>query len=138
MPACCCCNADHRVAAFALWLNFVVFASAFPVILIADVEIKHFHMSTLVNQWQLLIAFGSIATVNGLAILSSWQEGGNAAVANARMALIANIVWNGIDVADSLWAEPRSSAALAPLPDLILCGLALWTLPLEERLSWMA
>ena len=126
MPACSCYS---NVVAVALWLNFVVFASAFPAILVADIEIKHFRMSTLHNEWQLLLAFGSIAALNGMALLSSWLQGGATAVAQAKVALVANVCWNAIDVFDSLWGAPCSSAALAPVPDLALCGAALWTLP---------
>ena len=115
---------------FALWLNFLVFASAFPAIL-CGVEIAHGWNSTLTGEWQVLIVFGSVTFLNGAALWSWWQDGVAGALASVKVALVANISFNAIDI----WTGLRTSRtrpstdALAPLPDLMLCAFALLTLP---------
>lgn len=137
----CSCAEEYRAASFALWLNFIVFASAFPAVLFAGVDIKHWQMSSLHDPTPLLIAFGSITMLNAAGIWSLWRDRGAAAAAGIKVALVADIVWNSIDTFDCLWtARHFTAAALAPLPDMLLCGYAIWSLPRNETSSdswWM-
>lgn len=133
------CQREFTVAKAALWLNFLVFSSAFPAVLLAGIEIRHWHMTTAHSELQILIAFGTVALLNAIALWSAYFEGIDSALPSFRIALVANAIWQAIDMADWSWRHHGQLAVdvLAPAPDLVLCCFALWTLPRSAEKSWM-